>query len=54
MTDNQYQLANQILDALNALEEFGVREGTIDEARDEAFEYNGFTTSQYQDYLENH
>ena len=53
MTDQQYQLAIQILTALNTLEEFGVRESTIDEARDEAFEYNGFTSSQYCDYLDN-
>ena len=47
MTDTQMILAEQILSALNTLEEFGVREGTLDEARDEAFEYNGFTAAQY-------
>ena len=52
MTDTQIILAEQILSALNTLEEFGVREGTIDEARDEAFEYNGFTVAQYMEYLD--
>ena len=47
MTDTQIILAEQILSALNTLEEFGVREGTIDEARDEAFEYIGFTVAEY-------
>ena len=47
MTTTQITLAEDILTVLNTLEEFGVREGTLDEARDEAFEYNGFTTAEY-------
>ena len=44
MTDTQIILAEQILSALNTLEEFGVVRA-LDEA--EAFEYNGFTAAQY-------
>ena len=47
MTTTEITLAEDILSLLNALEEFGVREGTLDEARDEAFEHNGFTSAEY-------
>ena len=47
MTTDQIKLAEDILDKLNVLDELGVREGTIDEATNEAFEYNGFTVAEY-------
>ena len=47
MTKQEIEIAEKILGLLNDLEELGIREGTYEEARDEAFAYNGFNSEDY-------